>query len=407
MCAMLTIVSCGLSVADLSDRHRQAIAAADVLAGGQRLLSWFADFTGLTVVVGANATVTVIELVSYAQAGRQVVVLASGDALFFGIARLFCAQLPPEQLRILPNITAAQAAMSRLHQPYNDALFFTLHGRDCPLPWRQVLRAPLAVIYADARRTPARLAQDLIAAVPEAAARPAAILMDLGSASEDVHRAELAQLAQLQTTASLSMLVLLPDSGISATPTLPLGLDDAAYQHERGLITHAEIRAVVLAKLRLRRGVMWDLGAGSGSVAVEAAGLVPTLTVHAVEQKPQRCRDIEENVRRHGCGNVKIHTGDIRTLLPQLPDPDAVFIGGGGRAIGEILETAFDRLRPGGCIVVAAVLAETQALLTQTMVAQRSEIVELAVRRARCIGPGSIMQPDNPIMLFTYTKSSC
>lgn len=404
MSGHLTVLGCGLGPADCTDRHRQVVKTADVLAGGQRLLAWFPDFEGEKVCIGARTADTARDLAARAETER-VAILASGDPLFFGIARLILPLVPSEALTILPNCTAAQAALARLHMPWAKTRFFSVHGRSCPLPWDRILRSPSAVIYGDRRRTPATIAAELLERFPPASLRRAAILDSLGG-EETITEGTLAELTSVACT-PLSMLVLRENSGASPcpAPSLPLGQPDDEFAHERGLITHPEIRAIVLAKLRLRPGVLWDLGAGSGSVGVEGAGLCEHLSVFAVEGKPERCEQIRQNARAAGRDKVEIINDDILAAMPQLPVPDSVFVGGGGTRVSEIVKQAFRALRPGGTLVASAVMDETRAALTSAMPETAPEILEIAIRRRTSLGPGHRMNPENPIHLFTFVKN--
>lgn len=398
----LTVVSCGVGPEDLTPRHREAVRKADVLAGGSRLLEWFPEFAGERRVIGPHVNDTVDRLIRTA-AVRHVVVLASGDALFFGIARLFFDRIPREKLVILPNITAAQAALARLHLPWRRAAFFSVHGRDAVLPWRRVLRAPVAVVYCDGQRTPASVSAGLVEAYPPSADRPAAIAADLGTPHEDVQTGTLSSLARA-ACAGMSMLILAEPRDAARIPPLPLGLADDAYNHEAGLITHPEVRAVVLSKLRLRPGVFWDLGAGSGSVSLEAAGLCAGVRVCAVERQASRCEQIRANAAAAGLAEYEVFPGEILSILPDLPRPDAVFVGGGGEEIADIVAAAFAALQPGGTLVAAAVLEESRARLLAALPGEGRESCRVSVSRAGRLGTGTVMRPGNPVTLFTFRK---
>lgn len=401
----VTVVSCGVGPEDLAGRHREAVASAGVLVGGQRLLDWFPDFRGRRVALGAHAVDQVLEAVKGAASPGRVVVLASGDALFFGIGRALVERLGREAVEFLPNVTAAQAALSRLGLPWDRARFFTVHGRDQVLPWREVLQAPVAVVYADPARTAAAVAAALIRQWPAAGERAGALCEDLGSAGERVVRGRLCELAALEC-GGLSLLVV-EGAGAADAGTLPplaLGLDDDAYERESGLITHSEIRAVALAKLRVRPGVMWDVGAGSGSVGIEAAGLCPGLEVVAIEREGERCRMIDANARAAGVARLRVVTGAAPEVLAGLPEPVCVFVGGGGGDVCAIVERAFERLLPGGTLVVSAVMLETRARLLDCLPGRRSELLEIEVKRARPLGPGHRYESGNPVSLFVFRK---
>lgn len=395
----LTIVSCGLTTEDLSDEYRVLVTQADVLAGGQRLLDGFPDFTGEKVSVGAHARDTARELAARSETER-IVILASGDALFFGIGSLFVPLVPQERLTILPNLTAAQLALSRLNISWPQSRFFSAHGRKRNLPWQTILRSQSAVVYADPDFTPAHIAAQLMERFPACAERPAAIVENLGN-DECIQQGTISQMAQA-SCGGFSMLVLCPTS--EGLPPLSLGLPDDTYIRENNLITRPEVRAVVLSKLRLVRGVLWDLGAGSGSVGIEAAGLCEGLRVHSVERKQERCEHIRENAVQRGCPTVQVHEGHVLEQIPELPEPDRIFIGGGGADIIEITEAAFASLKPGGLLVASAVMLETRNRLSSMLKEHQLETIELDVKRAQAIGSGQLMKPENPIMIIVFGK---
>ncbi len=405
MSGHLTIVSCGLGPDDLTARHREAVTRADVLAGGERLLAWFPEFAGERVPVGAHA-LEVVDRVAAMAADRRVAVLASGDALFFGIARLFVGKVEAAALTVIPNVTAAQAALARLQVPWHAARFFSVHGRSGVLPWRTVLRAPVAVIYCDSTRPPATVARALITAHAASALRPAAVAEHLGGDQERVQRGTLAELANAES-GGMSMLILCDaDDGTSRIrPELPLGLADEVYEHERGLITHPEVRAIALSKLRLRPGVLWDLGAGTGSVSIEACCLCEGLHAYAVEAKPERCGMIRANAAQAGCADYEVVQNDILAAIPGLPAPDRVFVGGGGNELARIVARAFEVLRPAGALVAAAVLEESRSALAAALPDALHEAVEVSIRRSAPVGGGSLMRPHNPVCLFVFRKA--
>lgn len=384
---------------DLNEKVRTIAREADVLAGGERLLGAFPDFKGERVCIGAHAKGTAEQLAHRAQT-ENVVVLASGDALFFGIGSLFISLLPPEQLTILPNLTAAQTALSMLKVSWSKTRFFSVHGRSRNLPWQTILQSPSAVIYADPECRPSNIACTLIERYPPAATRKAAIVENLGL-GETIQTGTLEMLSKANC-GGFSMLVLLEAEG--TTPPLAIGLPDETYAHENGLITHPEVRAVVLSKLQLVAGVMWDLGAGSGSVGVEAAGLCDGLNVFAVEKNESRVAQIEENINQRGVPNVKVQQGSLPEALSGLPSPDRVFIGGGGSDIIKIIEQAYEVLSPGGRVVATAVMQQTQTALQTTLTDACIETVEIAVRRSGRIGSGHMLRPENPVMIFVFEK---
>jgi precorrin-6Y C5,15-methyltransferase (decarboxylating) len=302
-----------------------------------------------------------------------------------------------------------QAACAKLGLDWAGCDFFSIHGRDLRLPWRKILQSRCAVVYGDPQRTPAWMAAELIRHYPAAAQRAAVLLENLGGADESIQRGDLQQLATAEC-GGLSMLILMPvteescASDVSPYAELSLGLPDDAYEHAMNMITHPELRAVALAKLRLRPGVLWDLGAGSGSVGIEAGGLIDGLQVYSVEKHPDRAGMVERNIAAQGLNNVQLVRGRTLEVLPDLPQPTAVFIGGGGREIGEIVEAALAALPVGGRLVATAVLADTVEQLNHVAPKQRVEWLEISINRARPLAHSYLMSADTPIHLFVFQK---
>ncbi len=416
----LTIIGCGLCRNDLTVTMVKRISEARILAGGQRLLDWFPDHQGEKVALGAHARQQAVKLLLLAKES-EIVVLASGDPLFFGIAATFLSlldegtekglsQVPDRinrvgEIEIIPNISALQGACARLGQAWSELNFFNLHGRVTTIDWRRILRSNGALLLAGpGDKRPQFLAAALINFFPLAKSRPAVVFCDLGQDQEKVFNGTLAQVAD-QEFSPLSLLFIDPAEGVEKIPPLALGLPPTEYEHEAGLITKAEVRAVILAKLRLVPGIMWDLGAGSGSVAIEAATLNHGLKVWAVEKEPDRIKRIENNARKHGClDDLKIISGKSLDVLENLPDPDRIFIGGGGQEIGEITTKAFFRLSSAGFLVATAVTLESRAMLSSVLIDECLEVVEINIARSQPLGNMRLLKSENPIAIYVFQK---
>ena len=203
-----------------------------------------------------------------------------------------------------------------------------------------------------------------------------------------------------------SILVLLPHGAQQVS--LPLGLADEHFHFENHCLTNRYVRPVVLSCLRLPSfGVLWDLGAGSGSIGLEAALLQQDLAVHAVEQFPDRCANIRANAERLGVPNLTLHEGNILDAMPNLPDPARIFVGGGGKDLQYILDQALARLDaadPDASLVVTAITMETVALLTQYTggVCEEALSLDIAVRTDMIAGRYSHLAPLNRIHIFSF-----
>ncbi len=406
----LLIIGCGLGLEDLSAAKRERIGKARVLAGGRRLLDWFPGVAAERVVLDADARRRARELLSRAE-NEKVVVLASGDPLFFGIATTFTelasATRGNLKIEIIPNVSAVQAACARIGIGWPGLAFFNLHGKSSCLPWRRILRAPdgALLLAGPGAANPGRLAADLISVFPQAEKRKAFVLANLGRKDEVVYEGVLGLIAD-RDFPSLSLLYIAPAAHSREVPHPACGLPAAAFEHEAGLITKEEVRAVILAKLRLVPGIAWDLGAGSGSVAVEAAFMQPGLKVYAVEKNAARAELVRCNAVKQGVSDsLTVVTGEILTAICNLPDPDRVFIGGGGKQSGSIAASAFARLMPGGIMVAAAVTLESRAQLSTILPGVDGELVEINISRSRNLHGLRMLKAENPIALYIFKKN--
>jgi precorrin-6Y C5,15-methyltransferase (decarboxylating) len=197
------------------------------------------------------------------------------------------------------------------------------------------------------------------------------------------------------------MVVLLGEVGRESA--LHLGLPETSLEHEAGLITKTEIRAVVLAKLQLRPGlVLWDVGAGCGSLGLEASLLVPGGQVLAVEQEAPRVQQIRENIRRYGVSNMEVICGMAPDCLADLPQPDRVFIGGGGKGLPRILESVLPRLHSHDRLVLTATLLTTLHTASEILQGQgwEVEICQVQICRSRSLGDSAYLRALNPVWII-------
>ncbi len=393
------IIGLGMSPGDLTQKALNFISAAEVLAGGRRHLEYFASQAGEKIVVGRDLA-GALKAIQEAAESKQVVVLASGDPNYYGIGRRLTEFLGPENVVVHPNITAVQSACSLLKISWEDAVVVSLHGRGMEKLTEVLGRASKIIIYTAGAETPGEIARLL--QTPDMPAYKMCVLENLGEESQRVAWLSSAE-AEKRIFASLNMVVLLRETGEKFNG-LYLGLPEAALEHEAGLITKTEIRAVVLAKLQLIPGlVMWDVGAGCGSVGLEASLLLPGGRVLAVEQQPERARQIMANKRRYRVSNLEVICGSAPECLTDLPRPDRVFIGGGGNRLGQILESVLSRLQPHGRVVVTATLLTTLNTANDILQSQgwEVEICLMQTSRSRPLGSSAYLQALNPVWIIT------
>jgi len=395
------IIGLGMSPADLTAARLELIRNAQVLAGGRRHLDYFPDHPGDKIVIGRDLD-RVLAAIQEAAARQRVVVLASGDPNFFGIGPRLTALLGPEKVVIHPNITAVQSACALLRLSWDDAVVVSLHGRGLEALTAVLGRAAKIIVYTAGAETPAEIAKLLL--TPGCPAYHLAVAENLGQAGERVSWLEPAEAAE-RTFAPLNLVVLLKKPS-PATRPCHLGLPEAVLDHEAGLLTKTEVRAVVLAKLQLLPGqVLWDVGAGCGSVGLEASLLLPGGQVLAIEQQPARVEQIRANQKQFGVGNLRVICGAAPACLHDLPAPDRVFVGGGGRRLIDILAVVQNRLKSGGRLVLtAALLASLQAASDYLHAAGwQVEVCQIQVSRSQPLAGSLYLQALNPVWIITAT----
>jgi precorrin-6Y C5,15-methyltransferase (decarboxylating) len=350
----VTVVGLGVGPEDLTESHRLAIKEAEVLVGGKKQLAMFAGQTEDTWTLGANPKAT-LEEVREKAGGKRVVILASGDPLFFGIGERALEVFGPERVTFLPNSTALQKTFARLKLPWNQARALSVHGRKVTDFFAELGHPGAIAIYTDPANSPDKLAKLL--REYGMTNRKVAVVEEIGSDHERCVETDLAEAEEMQF-APVNVMVLYPEE--EQQPAARLGLEDELFAKEKSLITKRESRALILGELQIESlGVMWDVGAGSGSVGIEAVRIAPGLRVYAVEQDRSRLEMIQANVKRLGGFGVKTVLGEASAVLKDLPDPDRVFVGGSGGKLADILRIVEQRLRPGGRAVVSVVTPES------------------------------------------------
>lgn len=393
----IQVIGVGMGLEDMPAKSLRLVEQAQVLAGGRRLLEMFPRHLGQRLVLEGPLEPWLEQVVRLAQE-QPVAMLASGDPGFYGIAQRLVEKFGPQALEIHPNVTTVQAAFARLKQPWQEARVVSLHGRGIGGLLPALAGQERLAVFTDPHNTPAALARLLLERGQEGCWR-LWVLEDLGSPQERVGQYSLEQAASGKFS-PLNLVVL----ERQAWPRrLSLGLPEEAFEHQAGLITKAEARVVALAKLELAPELtLWDMGAGCGSLGLEASLLLPGGQVVAVERDPKRVEQIAANRRRFGVANLEVVRADLPQGLEALPDPDRVFIGGGGAALAAIITAALRRLQPGGVLVVAAVRLEALENARRVLAQEglTPEVTQVQVSRGAPLGGGSYLKALNPLWLI-------
>ncbi|MGD0677349.1 MAG: precorrin-6y C5,15-methyltransferase (decarboxylating) subunit CbiE [Polyangiaceae bacterium] len=394
--------------ASLTSRAVNAVAKAQVLVGGERHLAFFPQFAGERISLKGPLDAA-IERVAALADEHQVCVVASGDPLFFGIGGRIAARLGTEHVEFVPAPSSVQWAFARTGMIWDDAEFVSVHGRSAEGFVSRVRRASKVAVFTDAESTPARLAARLIEHGD--VEWIAWVCERLSGPSERVRRFELPRLADTHDIDPLNVLLLVRPGHFRGPPIIPFLHEDAFAKKmpKNGLITKREVRLLSLASLALRvDSVLWDIGAGSGSVSIEAAMLAPRGRAYAIEVDPEGASICRDNVRTFGVDNVHVVEGRAPEALLGLEAPDAVFVGGSKGSMDEIVRAALDALRPGGRLVINAVTLEN---LAEAYGALRGrdldpEVTLVQVSRGVPLARYKRYEALNPIQILTVEKPS-
>lgn len=397
----LSIVGIGEDgLSGLGQPARTAIAGAEFVFGGTRHLDLAAEaITGETRPWLSPFSSSIDAIL--ALRGRKVCVLASGDPFNHGVGATLSRHVDASQMRVYPHPSAFSLAAARLGWPLQDVLTLSLHGRPLDLIRPHLHPGTRILALTSDQHGPAAIARLL--SETGFGISIVTVLEALGGPDETV-RSQVAMSFDLAAVNPLNIcaisVVALP--GARILPLTP-GLDDALFEHD-GQITKREIRALTLSALAPRRGEMlWDIGAGSGSVAIEWMLADPSLSAVAVEADPERAARIERNANMLGVPDLKLIQGRAPEALAGLEQPHAVFIGGGGSDSG-VLDAAIAALRPGGRLVASAVTLEMEALLLACHGSHGGSLTRLSVERADAIGSMTAWRPAMPVTQWVWTK---
>lgn len=333
--------------------------------------------------------------------GRNVCVLASGDPFLHGVGVTITRRIPAEEILVIPAPSAFSLAAARLGWPLTAIETVSLHGKALELvrPFLHPGRKVLALTSDE--KGPAAVARLLTES--GFGSSKLTVLEALGGGDERIRGAR-ADRFDLDGVAALNVLAIdvAMEPGARILPLAP-GLADALFEHD-GQLTKREVRALTLSALAARRGeLLWDIGAGAGSIGIEWMLADPSLAAIAIESDPARAARIVRNAAALGVPGLTVVEGTAPAALVSLPRPDAIFIGGGGSDYG-VLDAAVEALPAGGRLVANAVTLEMEALLIARHAAMGGELVRIAVSRAAPVGTMQGWKPAMPVTQWSWVK---
>ena len=411
----INIIGTGMGHEDMTMFHMKLVKDSDLLIGGKRQLALFPDYSGERVKITGNIPELVLKIKA-ALPLRRIVVLASGDPLFYGMGSTLARHLPESQLRIHPNVSSLSAAFAKIRLPWQDAKVISLHSAGSQDPELLGLSNHNKFFFLTSpKRGPAFIAKQFKQL--GVAGFKFCVLENIG----DSKREKITWFSDVETISHTAfsdpnVVIVTKDQepvvhkGVfdNVSHETFLGMPEEAFRHTGGLITKPEVRVLSLSKLKLNRPdhILWDIGSGSGSVGVEAAPMIPEGKVIAIEKDPSRIKDIEYNINKFKLTNICVHEMIFPDEKTQLPLPDRIFIGGGGKGLQQVICSAAKALRPAGVLVVNTVVIDNMACALKALnnLGMSPEVTHVQISRSAAIGDGQRLSPLNPVWIISGIK---
>ena len=396
-------------VEGMTGQARRLVEGAEVLLGPEscRALLPAEVASRLEVAHGLDDLVDRIDR----HGGERLVVLASGDPLFYGTARYVCGRLGKDRFEVVPHVSSMQLAFARVKEGWEEAFLANLSGQSIERVIDRVRSSDTVGLFTSDQWPPPAVARALLDEGIDTF--QAYVCENLGSPDERVTQGSLADIAR-ESFGPLNVMILVrqartPVAAGQAGTRLFGNADDSFLQSrpKRGLLTPAEVRSMALAELALRvDSTVWDVGAGSGSVGLEAARIARDGVVYAIEMDPDDHRLITANAERFGVPNLHAVLGRAPEAWAGLPDPDAIYVGGSGRDVAMLVEEAWKRLGSGGRLVTACNSIENLAAVHTLLRARSSDTAHWLVNIARGIEQLDRIrfEAQNPVFLIAATK---
>jgi len=396
----------------LTSSARQLLQGAELIVGPEHSLTMLKGLKAKLSPVGGPLE-DLVRLIRDA-AGKRVVVLQAGDPLFYGTARFLFDKLGKDRFEVLPHVSSMQLAFARVKENWDEAYQANLATQPLELVVEKIRTAQIVGLFTTESVSPASVAQALLDRKIDYFT--AYVCENLGSPDERVTQAELADVAS-EEYAALNVMILVRKPDVPDRPAAMRGKrlfgnpDELFLQSKpkRGLLTPAEVRAIALSELDLGpASTMWDVGAGSGSVAIEAAQIASGGQVYAIEMDPEDYQLIIYNAEQFRVTNLTPILGRAPDAWTKIPKPDAVFVGGSGREISAISAAAFAELRPGGRIVVNVGSIENLGAVRSTLanLAGDAQVWMIQVSRGNDQMERLRFESMNPTFLLKAVKAS-
>jgi precorrin-6Y C5,15-methyltransferase (decarboxylating) len=380
----------------LSPASRSLVLEASVLWGGSRHLSLVPDVQGQSRVPWPSPLASGLPGLLAEYAGRPVVALASGDPLVSGIATTLLEHGAP--VRVVPAVSSVSLARARMGWSFESCAVVTVVGRSASRVLRECAPGRRVLVLSSDALTPAEVASLLTSSGWGSSTMT--VLGDLGSSSES----SVSGVATSWSESSPALNIIAIEASGNGLVSWAPGLPDSAFEND-GQLTKRDLRASALARLMPAPGqLLWDVGAGAGSVGIEWMRAQPTCRTIAIESDPERAARIARNARALGVPDLEVVEGRVPSALEGLEAPHAIFIGGGATGEG-VLDTCLGALKPGGRLVVHGVTLETEVLLANAYADHGGELTRIGVETAAPVGTFTGWTPARAVTQWAWLKS--
>lgn len=429
---MTNLFVIGIGYTPLDVKTREVVLSAGVILASRRLFEVFQRYEEFEAAKDKVQVINTIDETMNVIRSRlsspltpdspPIVLLASGDPLFFGIGRRIVQEFGQEAVEIMPDLSSIQVAFARIREPWDKAFLMSLHGGPDPAKRRRLPyeledlpalldRHSKIAILTDKENSPARIASFL----NSSPLTPHSLLTlhvceRLGYPDEKITSGTPAEI-EAGAFSDPNVVIVMRGQGSrdrTEIPEVRFGLTEDEIAHSRGLITKDEVRAVTIHKLKLpRKGVFWDIGAGSASVSIEIARFFPDLRIFAIEKDGIQMGHIEENRARFSVSGLRVIQGEAPAALAGLPAPHRVFIGGSSGKLDTIIDHIAAAMES-GIVVVNATTLETlyDAILHLEKHGFSVEVAEISVSRSTQIGKKKrYMKALNPVFVIKGEKN--
>ncbi|MCX7822831.1 MAG: precorrin-6y C5,15-methyltransferase (decarboxylating) subunit CbiE [Syntrophobacterales bacterium] len=403
-----TVILIGIGMAEelswISTEIKNLVSQAELIVCAETLISALNHITEAEKLTIKSPLAPIIERVERESKYKKVMVIASGDPLFYGIGRQLGDLLGRDRLIVFPNITSVQYLFSKLAMPWDDVMCFSLHSEE-RRDFFYWLRHGRKIAILTGPSFPPSFIAELIEDHNMGDMVDMVIGEKLGTKEEKISKLTPAKIRKEQWK-NPNIVALFPKYSVKLTGGF---FPEEMFLHDRGMITKLEVRTLAVSALRLKVGdILWDLGAGSGSISIEASYRVPLRSVHAVERDPKRYEQLLTNVKRFHCGEIICYLEDATNLVSRLPRPDSIFIGGGGKELGLILKTIIDRFGKDHMpsIVVSAVLWDSvnEVIRTARSCDLSFSVTHFQVSRSVPLIDSFRFEPLAPVFLVSFNQ---